>query len=583
MSERRIGVYICHCGGNISDYVDVKQVLEGIRKEPCVAIARTAVFTCSDATQQDIIKDIKEQNLDGLVVASCSPKLHLHTFRSVAERAGMNPYKYVHVNIREQCSWVHRDDKPSASRKAIRLVRGGIAKAGLMDPLQSFRIETIPKVLVIGAGIAGLRASLALADLGIGVYLIEKKQEPGGWVADMKSTFPNHRSGAGLIKGLVERVHAHEGITFFSGAELVEKSGSVGAFKALIRSGDEEPFSVDVGAMIVATGFDTYAVKEGEYGYGMEGVVTLPEFKAWIDTQPAGELVYNGRPIKTMAYVYCVGSRQAAQPDLEKPNKYCSRFCCSAAMHGAICASTLQPRVRQYHLFRDVRTYGKYETLYEDASRLGSVFLKFDGSAPPVVESNGNGLTVTVKDMLSAGEELEIDVDMVVLVTGMVARENKALNDVLKLPIGQDGFFNEIHPKLRPVETVIDGVFIAGTSQGPKTSSESVAAALSAVSKCAALLMKGYVELEPLVAQVNSDRCTGCAVCIESCPYSAINMIACDTGEVAYVNTSLCKGGGACVPVCPENAIDVLGYTDDQIESMIDAMAAEPLAEGAAT
>jgi heterodisulfide reductase subunit A len=301
-------------------------------------------------------------------------------------------------------------------------------------------------------------------------------------------------------------------------------------------------------------------------------VITLPDFRELLDRSD-GTLSLHGRPIKNIVYIYCVGSRQGQ--DNEHPNLYCSRYCCTAAVHTAILAQEKDPDLNQFHLFRDMRTYGKYELLYEDAARKGSVFVRYTQDAPPVVEPVNGTPRVRVKDVNADGEEIEIDPDLVVLVTGMVPRENKKLVDVLKLPLGMDGFFNEIHPKLRPVETVIDGVFIAGTAQGPKTMAESVISSLSAVSKSAALVMKGYVELEPLIAKIDPQRCTWCDACAEACTYNAIEKTAAAGKEVARIIPSLCKGGGACVPVCPENAIDIEGYTDTQVTAMIDALVKE--------
>ncbi|MEW6425251.1 MAG: CoB--CoM heterodisulfide reductase iron-sulfur subunit A family protein [Bacillota bacterium] len=585
MSERKLGVYICHCGGNISDCVDVERVRSAAAAEPGVAVAKTALFACSDATQQEMVQDIREQGLGGLVVASCSPKLHLFTFRETAKRAGLNPYQYTQVNIREQCSWTHRDDPAGATEKAVRLVRGGIAKTKLTQPLEPIVVETVPGVLVIGAGIAGLRAAVGLADLGLSVLLVEKAPEPGGRVAGMGKMYPQGKTGRELINELVEEVRKRERINLFTNAELEAKAGSIGDFQVKIRVGGGdadrtggEVVTARVGSIIVATGFDPYRPAPGEYGYGMTGVVTLPEFRELLDGAGDGPLFYRGKAIQVIVYIYCVGSRQepGQKPDGEKVNRYCSRYCCSAAVHAALLTREKNPSVRQFHLCRDVRTYGKFELLYDQAMKGGSVFLKFPGDEPPVVEQQGNGrLKVTVRDLLTWGERLALEADLVVLVTGMVPRENGRLVDLLKIPLGRDGFFNEIHPKLRPVETVVGGVFICGAAQGPKNSTESVASALAAVTQSAALLKKGYVELEPLIASVNPELCTWCAQCAKACPYAAIEQAQGEEKEVARVNRALCKGCGGCVPACPAGALDLQGYTDAQIRAMIDAFLKE--------
>ena len=574
MTDRRIGVFVCYCGGNISDYVDVEKVRDRVENEPGVVVAKTHMFTCSDAAQQEVIEDIRDEKLDGLVVASCSPKLHLFTFRAMAERAGLNPYRYIQVNLREQCSWTHRDNVELATDKAIRLVRAGIAKACLTDPLSTLRIETKPKVLVIGAGVAGLRAALAISDLGLFVYLVEKEPEVGGWTGRWNKMFFHDQRGSDIIDMLKSQMKGRENITLFTNAEVVEKGGTVGDFSVKVQVGKDDTISMEVGAIIVATGFDVYRPAEGEFGYGQDGVIRLPEFKDLV-TQSNGTINYNGRIVKNIVYIYCVGSRQPE--DIDNPNLYCSRYCCSAAAYEALCAYAQNPELHQYHLFRDMRTYGKHEILYEEARTKRSIFIRYGDDDPPVVERVKGKLLVKVHDQLTRGEEIEIEPDLVVLVTSMVPRENDNLVDVLKLPVGLDGFFNEIHPKLRPVETVIDGVFIVGAAQSPKTMAESIASALSGVSKSAALLMKGYVDLEPFIARVDPELCEWCEECTKACPYDAVEKVSVDGKEVAHIIESLCKGSGACIPVCPKDAIDIEGYTDVQIKAMIDALIQEAM------
>jgi heterodisulfide reductase subunit A len=572
MSKRRVGVYICYCGGNISDYVDVEKVRETVKDEPDVVIAKTTMFTCSDAAQQEIIEDIQKESLDGLVVASCSPKLHLFTFMGTASRAGLNPYQYVQVNLREQDSWAHTDDRQGATDKAIHLVRAGIAKARHTEPLEPLRINTVPKALIIGAGIAGLRAAIGLADLGIQVFLVEREAEVGGWAGRFGTLYPYRKSGDELIRDLVEQVKRRDNITLFREAQVVEKAGCIGDFSVKVEIKGKDTLSLNVGAIIITAGFDSYTPKENEYGFGLDGVLTLARFRELVD-ESAGKLIYNGKEVKSIAYIYCVGSMQT--PDVEDAHLYCSRYCCGAAIHAALLSLARHPTLRQYHIYRDMRTYGKYESLYTEARQKGALFFKFDPNELPSVARTNGRLTVTVKDLLTNGETLDIEADLVVLVTGMVPRQNDSLVDVLKLPRSKDGFFNEIHPKLRPVETLIGGVFIAGACQGPKTSAESVASALAAVAKAAPIMMKGYVELSPLIAAVDPQRCEWCDLCSQACPYNAIDRASYDGKEIAAVNEALCKGCGACVPICPVGALNVKGYSDSQIKAMIQALAKE--------
>jgi heterodisulfide reductase subunit A len=561
--------------------VDVEKVVASLQSDPDVIVARTAMFTCSDASQQEIIQDIQEQNLDGIVVASCSPKLHTFTFREMAKRAGLSPYQYTQVNVREQCSWTHTDDREGATRKAAQLVKAGVGRTRLTVPLDPIVVETVPRAVVIGGGVAGLRAALGLAEIGLSVFLVEREAQLGGWIGQFEEMYPHGKNGRELTGRLTERVKEHPDITVFTSAEVTSKAGSFGDYEVEIRVASPTPdrpaetIRVRVGSIVVATGFETYQVRQGEFGYGLEGVLTLPEFKRLID-EDAGTLTYSGTPVENVVYIYCVGSRQDGSD--EDANEYCSRYCCTAAVHASLEVADKPGRVHQYHLHRDIRTYGKYELLYDDSLNKKSVYLKVPDDRPPVVERDpANGkLLVTVQDVLSAGEEIEIPADLVVLVTGMIPRPNDELIKALKLPVGKGGFFNEIHPKLRPVETVVDGVYICGACQGPKNSAEAVASGLAAVTQSASILKRGYAELDPLVAVVDTAACSWCGLCLDACPYEAPRQVERNGGAVAVIDNAACKGCGGCVPVCPKDAIDLEGYTDAQIRAMIDGLASEP-------
>jgi heterodisulfide reductase subunit A len=452
------------------------------------------------------------------------------------------------------------------------LVRAGIARTRLTTPLQPMVVETTPRTLVIGGGVAGLRAAIGLADIGLQVTLVERQLTLGGWVGRFGEMFPHGRNGRALIAGLVAEVRQRPSITVLTGAEVVARTGGFGNYVVEIRVGGEGAgsISVVVGSIVVATGFEAYQPDGGELGYGMPNVVTLDEFRTLID-DASGPLVVAGRPVRGIAYVYCVGSRQA--PDGNGAHEYCSRYCCTAAVHASVVASRLDPKIRQFHLYRDMRTYGKYETLYTESRKSGSVYLRVPDEEPPTVTTGSDGrLVVTARDLLTGGEELALPVDLVVLVTGMVPRANEELVRTLKLPIGSDGFFNEIHPKLRPVETVVDGVLVAGACQGPKSSAESVASGLAAVTQSATILRKGFAELDPLVAEVDPAACTACRECLTACPYDAIAMTSMDGRDLAVISETTCKGCGGCVPLCPEDAIDLRGYTDAQMRAQIDSL-----------
>jgi heterodisulfide reductase subunit A len=329
----------------------------------------------------------------------------------------------------------------------------------------------------------------------------------------------------------------------------------------------EEIVTVNPGAIILCTGFDPYEPNDGEYGYGkINRVVTLQQYKRIVELNE-GQLIYNGRKIRDVAFIYCVGSRQS-----DGDNKYCSRYCCTAAISTAIHTREKFKDTRAYHFNRGIRTYGKQELLYTRSSKERDIYLQFNEDTYPLVEEINGNLFVKVEDMLTSGTEIEVGVDLVVLVTGMTPRKNNKVGEILKVPIGRDKFFNEIHPKLKPVETVIDGVYISGASQAPLNITETVKSALSAAAKANALLKFGEIELEPTMAMVNNAACTWCGNCLDACPYDAFDKVKYDTKEIAAVNTSKCKGCGMCLPVCPENALELIGYTDVEMETLIEAL-----------
>lgn len=593
--KKRIGVYICHCGGNISDYVDVEELGKMFYEEENVIISKDVMFACADSNQKDMVSDIQGNQLDAIVVASCSPKLHLHTFKGVASRAGLNPMNYVQVNIREQCSWPHSDKPREATVKAAGLIRAGINRVAYSESLDNIEVPVKNAVLVIGAGISGMKAAIDLANLGNEVYLIEKAFHVGGQIAEMDKVFMTNQSGKEIVSRLYNEIRSHENITLFTNATLEKVSGSLGNFNVEIKvrpyekdkpksgsvSNKFNPLNVTsltlnekedrlaflVGSILVTTGFDHYKPKEGEFGYNtLPNVVTLPDFKKMIDDN-SGKLVFKGKEINSIGYIYCVGSRQ-----FKGENQYCSRQCCTAAVHSSLQLKEKFSNIKTYHFYRDIRTYGKQEILYEQSCKQGDLYLKYEEKEIPKVSLDGKETIVKVVDYLTAKKEIEVPVDLVVLVTGMVPREDSVkISEILKIPIGSDKFFNEIHPKLKPVDTVIKGVYIAGTCQGPKNITESVQSSLAAAAKMNAFLQSGTISIDPIIARVDVNECTWCGKCADVCDYSAIKEVEDESGKhLAFVNKAVCTGCGICAPVCPENAIEVAQYTDNEIESMID-------------
>lgn len=646
--KNKIGVFICMCGSNISDYVDVEKVKDAIDEDINVAIAKTTMFACSDATQKQMVEDIKDNELDALVVASCSPKLHLTTFRKVAERAGLNPYNYIHANIREQASWAHSDKPEGATAKAIRLVKAAVAKVKYSEALTPPKIKVENTVMVIGAGVAGMRAAIELADMGSRVFLIEKDHFVGGRISQWETLFPTNQKSVDVVRSLYEDVLKRENLTLLTGTKLISNNGTVGSFnvqlkttprgikskfghlntsdvdsqihKAIevcpVKAGDEfnfnltkrkaiylnhlgqfpeypvvdfenctkcgdcvkefdqidldqkdEEIEINVGAIVLTTGFDPYEPETGEFGYKeIDNVITLPQFKRLVETGNH-KLTYNNKKIESIAYIYCVGSRQ---PDGE--NKHCSRYCCTSTFHTAGEVRKKFPEVTNYHVNRGIRTYGKQELLYKETTSNGDIFVQFTEDTFPVVSRENGKTNITVNDLLSAGKELSFEPDLVVLVTGITRRKSSTTGKILKIPVGRDKFFNEVHPKLKPVETIIDGVYIAGTCQGPYNISEAVKTSLSAASKANTLLKTGEIELEPTLAMINASECSWCTACTDACPFDSIIKTDFNGKAVAEINESLCKGCGMCLPVCPTNAINLKAYTDNEIETMIDAM-----------
>lgn len=665
-AEPRIGVYLCSCGGNISDTVNCPQVASTLEKLRDVVVSRNVMFMCSDPGQVQISEDIHNLGINRVVVGACSIFLHEQTFRRTLARAGLNPYLYYHVGLREQDSWVHAHHPREASEKAIRLMSAAIAKARLMRPLEPIQLGAEKHALVVGGGVAGLKAALDLARQDLRVTLVEKAHFLGGRMARLGVIFPTGEEAGNLLDSLINEVLADPNITIHTGAEVVAAQGYVGNFQIRIRkeprgvSGDgtdfenaiaaclvEVPdefnygldkrkaiyrpypgchppvpaidwdhcnlcgeclkfvkdgeirlehqlteFEVRVGAVVVATGFRPYEPSPGEFGYGQfREVVTLPQLERMLapDGPTKGKLEWAGRPIRSLAMIHCVGSRQIEgvhppQPD-GNVNNYCSRVCCTAALNAANQIRDRFPDATVFDVYQDIRTYGRgHEDYYLRASKNHVTFLRYLAEEPPQVLPAPSGskqpLLVHVKDHLTLGEEIELGVDLVVLAVGMMPSPVEDLTKLLKISPGADRFLLEVHPKLRPVETAVTGVVLAGTAQGPMNIQESCAASGAAASKVAALLGQGKVELEPYVARVDAERCRGTGECVGACPQEdAIHLVTTpiDGRRVAraVVTPSNCNGCGVCVSSCPNRAIDVQGWRLDEYEAMVDALTTE--------
>jgi len=647
----KIGVYVCECGINIAATVDVEKVVEEVKNLPNVTVSRFYKYMCSDPGQELIKKDIKELHLDRVVVASCSPRMHEPTFRRVLEETGLNPYCFEMVNIREQCSWVHKE-KEKATAKAIQLITGAVARASFLEPLEKKEVSVTPKAMVIGGGVAGIQAALEIADKGFKVYLVERTPSIGGRMAQLDKTFPTLDCSACILTPKMVDVARNSNIELLTYSEVISLDGYIGNFNVKVRKkpryvdeekcvgcglcaeacrlkgkisnefevnkgkrsaiyvpfpqavplkytidpekcislktgkcGDhalcveacernainfdqkEEILELKVGTIVVTTGFDLFnPMEKPEYGYGKsQNVITGLEFERLVSASgpTSGHIEINGKEPKKVVFIQCVGSRD------KKGHEYCSRVCCMYTAKQAHMVKEKIPGADLIIYYTDMRAFGKgFEEFYNRVQGEGIIYRRreLDDSIEVIQQAE--------KAVVKAKGHPDIDADLVVLATGIIPREDtKEFSRILNINQSADGFLLEAHPKLRPMDTFTDGIFLAGCCQSPKDIPDTVAQASGAAVRAAEPLAQGKVVVEAISAIVNEDICGGCRMCEDLCAYSALEF---DTKKkVMTINDVICKGCGSCASACPTGAISMKHFNVQQILAQIGGIAGE--------
>ncbi len=546
----RIGVFVCHCGMNIASVIDVERVVERIRNEPYVVFASHTMFTCSDTSLSDIKEMIHEHRLNRVVVASCTPRTHEPLFCETLKEAGLNPYLFELANIRDQCSWVHSEQPEAATDKAAELVRMAIGRARHLQPLEGGVLDVDQKGLIIGGGLSGMTAALALANQGFKVHLVESSERLGGNLHDIHRTLEGNDVRE-FTKRLIDQTGRHENIEVLLNTRVTNVTGHIGKFQTAVSSNGHER-ELSSGVIIVATGANPVTTSEYLYGQA-DGVMTQLELETKLCD---GDFPGKG---KNIVMIQCVGSRNDERP-------YCSRICCSAAVKNALAIKTQDPDANVFVLYRDVRTYGFREKYYTAAREAGVVFIRYDKDAAPEVMNNGD-LLVNVKSP-DLPEPIAIEADNVILSTGVETdRENNGrISDMLKVPLNSDGFYVEAHMKLRPVDFATEGIFLCGLAHSPKLIDENISQARAAAARAATVLSKKQLDVSAQVSYVDQEKCISCMTCVTVCPYSAP---ACNVDGKGEIEAAKCMGCGICVSECPARAIQLHHFETDQFAVMI--------------
>ncbi len=552
--EVKVGVFVCHCGSNIGSILDCKELVKYSSTLPKVVYAEDNLYTCSETGLASIKKAIKDYNLNRVVVASCTPRTHEQLFRQCISEAGLNVYLFNFVNIREQCSWVHKDYSKEAFAKAKDLIKMGVAKAIQLEPLEMPKIDINPAALIIGGGISGMTAALNLSHQGFKTYLVEKEEILGGRLNSVYKLFPHDIEASNLIEDFKNKIQDAKNLEVFTNAKVKYISGFVGNYKVEIEHNGKN-IELSVGAIVVAVGSSLLNPKN-LFGYNGKKRITQYELEP--------KLKNNEINADNIVMIQCVGARIEERP-------YCSSVCCMIALKNALILKERNPSANISILFRDLFTPGEYEDYYTKARESGIIFIKYNLENLPSVEEN----QIKVFNEY-IGDYLTIPYDLLVLSTPLVANEdNKKLAQLLKVPLESNNFFLEAHVKLRPNDFATDGIYLCGSAKWPVDVTESIAQGYAAASRVSTILSHKTIQVEGAVAIINPELCIGCGACTMLCPYNAIIIERMEFGEKATVISAVCKGCGVCGASCPREAISMQHFKDPQIYEQIIALSEE--------
>ncbi len=573
--EPRIGVFVCHCGHNIAGTVDVETVAQVANNYPHVEYSVDLMFTCSDAGQTHIREKIAEHNLNRVVVASCSPRMHEPTFRRVVEEAGLNRYVFEQVNLREHCSWCHAREPEKATAKAEDLIRMAVARAALLEPLEVKTVAVAPHALVVGGGVTGLRAAVDIGSRGFKVTLVEKESELGGHLRLLSTMYPNNEKAVDVIDRMLIAAKAIDDIEIMTDSIVVDFDGHIGSFETKIKNlNTGKTVKRTFGTVIVATGFEPFE-PEGYYEYGNNpNILTLAEYEKMKSTGSVLRIT-DGKPPKKIMFIGCVGSREEGV----KGHEHCSRYCCTAMTKAA---SDIRDETDEVIiLYDDLRTFGRgHEEIHREARNKHVMFSKFEHTKKPKVSLVDDTIAVKWKDILS-DTDCEFEPDILVLTTAMIPPAGTdEVAKLFSLTRSGDGFFNEEHIKLAPLTTHTAGIMIAGTAQSAKDATDSATQASGAAAKATSLMARKNVEIESTVSWVDESLCSSCATCIQACPYGAIALTGTGDPATAFATEAKCHGCGTCASACPSHAITMRHSTDQQIMSMVEAFLQPASLEG---